>query len=204
MGLVEGVVGEVVDLVVDVLAGLLGHAPGDTALNAPLAVAVDEGLALLLNLGLLLFGDGPAHHVGLAQGVAAQLLEDADDLLLVDDAAVGDFEDRLQHGVLVLDLVRVLLAGDEPGNGLHGAGAIEGDDSGDILDVLGLQAHAHACHARRLHLEHAGGLAVGEHLEHRRVVVGDGMDVKVGDAAAHQLHRVVQHGQVPQAQEVHF
>ena len=54
-----------------------------------------------------------------------------------------------------------------------------------------------------LHLEHAGGLAVGDHLErspdrHRGCPPGE---VRVG---LDHLHRVVQHRQVPQAQKVHF
>ena len=106
--------------------------------------------------------------------------------------------------MLVADELGILLAGDEPGDGLHGAGAVEGDDGGDVLNVLGLEAHADAGHARRLHLEHAGGAPLGEHPEDLGVAVGDGLQGEAGVGPPHQLHRVVQHRQVPKAQEVHF
>ena len=204
VGLVEGVLSESLDLVVDVLGGLLRDAVGGAPGDAPLRIPIDKGLPLLLDLSLLLFGNGPAHHVRLSHGVPRQPAEDLDDLLLVDDAAVGDGQNGLQQGVLVLHLVRVVLTGDEPGDGVHGAGAVEGDDGGDVLDILGLEAHAHAGHARRLHLEHAGGPAVGEHLEHLRVVVRDVRQGEAGAGFLHQLHGVVQDGQVAQAQEVHL
>ena len=204
VGLVEGVIGKGIDFIIDVLCHVLRDTVGDAAGNGPPGVAVDEGLPLPLDVLDLLLAHGPAHHVGLPQRVARQPAENLDDLLLVDDTAVGDREDGLQHGVLVLHLVRVVFAGDEAGNGVHGAGAVEGDDGGDVLDVLGLEAHADAGHARRLHLEHAGGPALGEHLEHRRVVVRDVCQREAGAALLHQAHRVVQDGQVAQAQEVHL
>ena len=95
-----------------------------TAGDISLRVAVEEGLPLLFNVLDLLFGHGPAHHIGLAQRVAAQLLEDLNDLLLIDDAAVGIGQDRHQRRVLVGHLLRVVLAGDEPGNGFHGLSLI--------------------------------------------------------------------------------
>ena len=108
-------------------------------------------------------------------------------------------------GCLYFTLSGLCLQAMKLGNGVHGAGAVEGDDGGDILDVLGLEAHADAGHARRLHLEHAGGPALGEHLEHRRVVrPGCLPERSSGRLLATRLHRVVQDGQVAQAQEVHL
>ena len=204
VGLVESVVGEVVDFLIDGLRRGLRDAVSHAACNTSFLVTVDKGVLLLLNLGGFLLGDGPAHHVRLPQGVPAQLLEDLNDLLLVDDAAVGDGQDRLQRGMLVLDELRVLLAGDEPGDGVHGAGAVQGDDGGDVLDVLGFQAHAHAGHAGGLHLEHAGGLALGDHLKSGPVVLRDVGQPEIRVLLLDHFHRVVQHRQVPEAQEVHF
>src|SRR5699024_4834250 len=146
-----GVVGKVVDLVVDALGHVLGNAVGGAAGDIPLRVPVEEGGPLLLDVLHLFLGHGPAHHVRLAQGVAPQLLEDLNDLLLVDDTAVGVGQDGDEGGMLVGDLLRVVLAGDEPGDGVHGPRPVQGDDGGDVLDVLGLQAHAHAGHAGGLH-----------------------------------------------------
>lgn len=115
VGLVEGIVGEVVNLVEDILGRGLRNAAGNAAPDAPGGVAVEKGLPLPLHVLGLLFGHGPAHHVRLAQGIARQLLEDLDDLLLVHDAAVGAGEDRLQLGVLIGHQGGVVLAGHKPG-----------------------------------------------------------------------------------------
>ena len=146
--LVEGVVGEVVDLVVDVLGSLLRNAVGDTSGNVSFGVAVNESPPLLLDLGPLLLGHGTPDHVGLPQGKTRQLPENLDDLLLIDDAPIRHGEDWLQQRVLVADQAGVVLAGDEPGDGIHGTRAIQGDDGRDVLDVLGLQSHAHPRHTR--------------------------------------------------------
>ena len=204
MGLVEGVVCKVVDLLVDGLRRLFRDAIGYAATDAPLRVTVDKSILLLLDLGSLLLGDGPAHHVRLAQGVAAQALEDLDDLLLIDDAAIGNGENGLQRGVLIGDQLGVLLAGDKPGDGVHGTGAVEGDDGGDILDALRLEAHANAGHAAGLDLEHAAGLAPGDHLKGLLIVFRDARQRKVRRVGPDHLHRIIQHRQVPKAQEVHL
>ena len=204
VGFVEGVVGEVVDLVIDRLRHGGGDAVGLAAGYAPLGVAVDEGLPLPLHVLLLLFAHGPAHHVRLPQGVPRQLAEDLNHLLLVDDAAVGVGQDGLQQGVLVGHLGGVLGAGQKPGDGVHGPWAVQGDDGADVLNALGLEAHPHPGHPRRLHLEYAGGLALRQHLVHRHVVVRDVLQLEAGELFLHHLHRVVQHGEIAQAQKVHL
>ena len=156
VSLIEGVVGEVKDLIVDGLRRGLLDAIGDAAGDAPLRVAVDKGVPLLLDLLGLLLADGPAHHVCLPQREAAQLLKNADDLLLIDDAAVGHRQDRDELGVLVRHQLGVVLAGDKARDGLHGSRPVQGYNSGDILDVLGLQPHANAGHAGGFDLEHTG------------------------------------------------
>ena len=148
MGFVERVVCKIVDLVVDILTGLGGDAIGDTAGYPPLRISMDKGVALLLDLGLLFLGDGPPYHIRLSKGVAPQLSEYLDDLLLIDDTAIGDGQDRNQGGMLIPDQLGIMLAGDESGNGIHGARAVEGDDSGNIFDILRLEPHAYARHAR--------------------------------------------------------
>ena len=202
--LVEGVVGEVVNFVENGLGRGLGDAAGHAAPDAPGGVAVEEGLPLPLHVLSLFFGHGPADHVGLAQGVTGQLLEDLDDLLLIHDASVGTGQDRLQLGMLVGHQGGIVLAGHEPGDGVHRAGAVQGDDGGDVLDVLGLQPQAYAGHAGGLHLEHAAGFALGQHIEGGLVVHGNVRQAEIRVVLLDHLHRVVQHRQVPQAQKVHF
>ena len=121
VGLVKGVVGKVVDFVVNSLGRGLGNSVCDAALDAPLRIAVDEGVALLFNLLGLFLGDGTAHHICLAQRVPAQLLENLYDLLLIDNASIGHGQNWLQGRVLIGDEPGVLLAGDKAGDGIHGA-----------------------------------------------------------------------------------
>ena len=63
---------------------------------AALRGALDEALALLRHLLGLLLAHGAAQHVGLAQRVAGQAIGDLHHLFLVDDDAVGLFQDLLQ------------------------------------------------------------------------------------------------------------
>ena len=204
MGFVEGVVGKVINFVIDVLRRLLRDAVGKAALDAPALVAVNEGVALGLDLVGVLFGDGAAHHVRAAQRVARQLLEDHHDLLLIDDAAVGVRQDGLQHGVLVGDEGGIRFAGDEPGDGLHRAGAVQGVDGGQVTDGGGLHLHAHAGHAGGFHLKQACGAPGGDHLEHLRVVLGQVVNAHMDAALGKRLDGVVQHRQVAQGEEVHL
>ena len=204
VGLVESIVGKVVYLVVDGLRCLLVNTVGDTALDSSFRIAVYEGLTLLLDLLGLLLADGPAHHVRLPQRKAAQLLENADDLLLVHDAPVGDRQDRHQPWVLIRHQLRVVLAGDKPRNGLHWSRTVQRDHGGDILNTLWLQPHAHTGHARGLDLEHARRLSSGDHVIGLRVVVRYFAQRELWLPLLHHLHGVIQHRQVPQPQKVHF
>ena len=104
----------------------------------------------------------------------------------------------------IADLAGVVLAGDELGDGIHGAGTVEGDDGGDVLNALGLQSYADAGHAGGFHLEHTVGFAVREHFVGLRVVLRDVIQGEVRLPGLHHFHGIVQHRQVPQAQEVHF
>ena len=173
MGLVEGVIGEGEDLIVDLFGCGGVDAVGYAALDVAGGVAVEKRLPLLSHVLGLLLAHGPAEHIRLAQGVPRQLLEDLDDLLLIDDTAVGDGQDRFQLGDDIADLAGVMLAGDELGDRIHGAGTVQGDDGGDILDALGLQTYADAGHAGGFHLEHTVGFAVGEHFVGLRVPLRD-------------------------------
>ena len=96
VSLIKSVIGKVVDLIVDGLRrgfrNTVGHAPFDV----PGSIAAEEGLPFPFHVLGLLLGHGAAHHVRLSQRIAGQFLENLDDLLLIDDAAVGARQDRLQ------------------------------------------------------------------------------------------------------------
>ena len=204
MSLVEGIVGKGKNLVVDLFGGGRVDAVGYAALDIPGWVAVEKRLPLLGHVLGLLLAHGPAEHIRLSQRVPGKLLEDLDDLLLIDDTAVSDGQDRLQLRDDIADLAGVMLTGDELGDRIHGAGTVQGDDGGDILDALGLQTYADAGHAGGFHLEHTVGFAVREHFVGLRVPLRDVIQGEVRLPGLHHFHGIVQHRQVPQAQEVHF
>ena len=124
VGLIECVIGEGEDLIVD-LFGCGGiDAVGHAALDVAGGIAVEKRLPLLGHVLGLLLAHGTAEHIRLSQRVPGKLLEDLDDLLLIDDAAVGDGQNRFQLWDDIADLAGIVLAGDELGDRIHGAGAI--------------------------------------------------------------------------------
>ena len=193
MRFVEGVVGKIDDLVIDAARDVLRHAVRNAAGDVPHRVAVDESDALGVDDGVLFLAhraaDDPEHLLY---------------LLLIDHAAVGDAEDRLELRVLVTDLFRVLAALEEFRDAVHRAGAVERDNGGDIFERLRPQRGAHARDARRFELEYAGGLARGEHVEHGRIVHRDGVDGEVWLLAPDELGRIFEHREIAKAEKVHF
>ena len=153
--LVEGVVREVVHLIVDRLCHLRRNAVCLAAADAARGVSVQKRAALFFDVLDLFLGHRPAHHIRLPQRISAELAENFNDLLLIQNAAVSNGKNRLQRRVLVFDQLRVVFAGNEPRNRVHGSRAVSRDNDGKIFDRLRLQAHADACHAGRFHLEHA-------------------------------------------------
>ena len=130
MGLVEGIVRKGNDLVIDGLSRGLGNALCNSTGDALLLVTVDEHFSFFFDDLHLLFGDRTADIVRLTHGVAAQSLENGNHLLLIDDAAVGNFQNRLQKGRLIPDLAMIQLIGDKGGNRIHRAGTVKCHNSG--------------------------------------------------------------------------
>ena len=208
VGLVEGVAGEGGHFVEYVLGHLLGNAVAHRAGNDHLAVlhqAVDEVFLLLGHDVVLFLGHGAAHQVAAAVGIPGQVAHNLHHLLLIDHAAVGDVEDGLQKRRFIADAFGVVLALDVAGDGLHRPGAVEGDSSDDILEILGLHVGQKLLHARGFELEHAVGIALGNHLVHARVVQGDVLAGKrLGPGLDGQRNRVHDDVERAQAEKVHL
>ena len=128
--LVEAVARELLHQVEDLLDLLLRE--------AALERALDEALALLGHLLGLLLAHGAAQQVGLAQRVAGQAIGDLHHLFLVDDDAVGLFEDLLQLRQVVDDRLAAVLAVDEVVDhaALNRAGAVERVQRGQVFDAV--------------------------------------------------------------------
>ena len=165
---------------------------------------MEERLLLLGDVLGLLLAHGPAHHIRLPQRVARQLLKNLHDLLLIDNTSVRNGQNGLQRRVLVRHQLRVVFAGDKPRNRFHGSRPVEGHNSRQVFNRLRLQAHAYPGHTGGFHLEHPRGPALGEHLQHLRVIVRDVCKGKAGPCLLDLFHRIIQYCQVPQAQKVHL
>src|SRR5262249_41760448 len=113
------------------------------------ATAVDE-LPMILGHHLRdLLPHGLAECVYLSPGEAGKLNGDKQHLILVDDDAIGDAQQRLKRRVQVPNLCLAMLGANKLGNGVHRSGAIEGDHSGQILDTGGLELPDVLAHSAR-------------------------------------------------------
>ena len=117
---------------------------------------------------LLLLAHRPAQEVGLAQGVAGDLLRDRHHLLLVDDQAVGRVQDLrerlLQLGVDRGDLLPPVLAQRvvRVAVGAHRAGPVERQHRRDVLEVVRPHQPQQRAHRPAVELEHPQRVASAE------------------------------------------
>ena len=123
-----------------------------------------------------LLAHGAAENVGFAEGEAGQAIGDLHDLFLIEDDAVGFFENVLELGKFVGDFGFAVLAIDEIVDhaALNGAGAVKGVERGEIFDASGLIAAKDVAHAVGFKLEDGSGVAAGEKLVGGLVVEGQG------------------------------
>ena len=205
---VEGIAGKGGHFVVDVLGNLPGYAPADAAVDDHMAVfirqAVDEILPFFRHDVFFLLGHGAAHQVAAAQTVARQIPHDLHHLLLIDHAAVGHFQNGLEQGRFVVDGLRVVFARDVAGNGLHGAGPVEGDGGDDVLKAGRLHVLQEQAHPAGFQLKHAVRVPGGDHAVYAGIVGGDVLGLHVHPFLTHHVQRVPDDGQSAQPQKVHF
>ena len=178
VALVEGIRGELEDVVPDALRDLLLVAVLHRAVHPVvvgrlvLAVVPVEGGARE-ELDLLL-GDGLADaRVGLAGGEVGHLDGDLHDLFLVHDGAIGLVEDVGEAVVVEDDRLLAVHAVDVGRDhaGAERSGSVEGDECDDLLVLLGLHALDGGRHAAGLDLEHARRMALAH----------EGVDVRIGE-----------------------
>ena len=204
MGLIEGIVGEIHNLIINGLGRRLRDPLDNRARYSLLLISIDEDHPLGLDDLLLFLGDGAADVVCLAHGIASQRAEYLNHLLLVDDAAIGDPQNRLQQRRFVGNILWIQLVRDKFWNGIHGAGAVQGHDSRQVLDGGWLHIDAHTGDARRFQLEYALGLALGKHGVGLRVLIGHVFHGEVRLRFPDLPLRLVDYRQVAQTQKVHL
>ena len=159
---------------VEAVAGEFGHELEDelgaAAIDALADGALDEAVSLLRHLLLDLLAHGAAEQIGLAEREAGEDLRDLHHLLLVDDHAIGLFQDRLDRGMQIVRLLAAVLAVDVAVDVVHRPRPIERDDGDDVLEAVGLQLAQGVAHARTFELEHADRIAARQERVGRGVV----------------------------------
>ena len=87
----------------------------------------------------------------------------------------------------------------------HRARAVQGEDGGDVLEVVRLHRAQQRAHRTAVQLEHPEGVAAGQQLVGRPVVERELLEDEGRTAVDRDvLEAVVEHGEVAQAQEVHL
>ncbi len=105
----------------------------------------------------------------------------------------------------ILDACRGPLVAGVLRDELHGAGAVQGDQSDEVVQPGGLDLAQRFAHAARFELEHPLGVPLGQHAVGGGVVERDGLDVEVRlPARADDRDGAVDDVQVAQAEEVHL
>src|SRR3989344_6577217 len=145
----ETVCGKGLYLLPEFLHGVFLHPMRDTAGG--------EMLFLRRHLFRDFLAHGFTELVRFATRVARYLHGSLENVVLIDDDAVGIFEYRLHARVEVADQLRIFLALNVGGDEGHGAGAVERHHRVDVLDGRGLEVDEIIRHAAACELEHAQG-----------------------------------------------
>ncbi len=117
---------------------------------------------LLFHRRYLLFPHHFAQRVGLRHGISSNDVGDLHDLFLVKDDAVGFFEDRLQLGKLIGNLLLSMLAGDKIGNHLHRSRPVGSNQRDDVFDAVRLEIDQQVFHPGAFQLENTVGFPLCE------------------------------------------
>jgi hypothetical protein len=96
-----------------------------------------------------------AKQIGLTERIAGENLRGLHHLFLIDDDAVGLFQDRLELGVDVFRLLVAMLARAVGRDVRHRARPIERDERDDVLEPVRLHVEQRAAHALAFQLEDA-------------------------------------------------
>jgi len=172
VGLVEAVIGEFLQQVKDLVGLAFVHTVGHRARL--------EFRAFPGHLGGDLLAHGAAQQIGAAKAVARHDLRDLHHLFLIDDDALGLFEDVVDQRMDALDLAQPVLDLAIGRDVLHRAGTVERDQRHDILDAGGFHPLERVHHARAFHLEHRDRARAGIHLVGLCIIKRDLPDIVLG------------------------
>ena len=131
-----------------------------------------EFFALRRHFFAILFAHRAAQNVRFAQRKAGQAIGDLHDLFLIQNHAVGLFQNFLQLGQIVSDFLFAVLAVDEVVDhaALDRAGAVQRVEGGEIFEARGLVAAQNVTHAVRFKLKNRRRFSAGKKFVGRLVI----------------------------------
>ena len=204
MGFVKRVFREIDHLIIDLIRCLLIDPVLHASRHIRLFIPIDKDLTLLLHDVAFFLGHSAAQKVAPPQSVPRKVAHDLHDLLLVHDTPVGRLQDRFQLRAVISNGRRVVLSLDVLGDKIHGARTVQGNAGDDIFQAVGLQFLHEALHPRALELEDTVRLPCADIVQHLCVIVIDLLHINGGLFLPRHLHRVLDHSQRPEPQEIHL
>ena len=189
VGLVETVLGELVEEVENLVGLVVGNAVETFSALDKLDAFLGHGVGVF-------FAHGAAKHVCAAKGVAADDTGTLHHLLLVYDHAESLGQNRFEQRVGIDDGGRVFFAACVVGNEGHGARAVESGDRVDVVYSGDTDLAGGTLHAAGLELKDADSFSGVEELVGDGIVEGEGLEIEVGSgSAADVFYRVGEDGE---------
>ena len=154
-------------------------------------------------------GDFLAHRLAdrirFPQGIASEVLQNQQHLVLIDDDPVGFIQQFLQAGMGIGNRRAPVLGFNKGVDMLHRPRPVQRNHRRDVVQARRLQFLDIPLHPRAFQLKQVRSLARGQQGKGRLVIQRQPPQVNLdAPGLVHQLHRPVQDSQVGQPQKVHF
>ena len=175
MGFVEGIGRKGAHFIKNLVCDFFRNSVADRSRKFKISVivkfSVDEIFPFLRHNVEFFLTHCAADKVCSSVGISRKLTDYFHNLFLIDDAAVGYVENRLQQRGFICYFFRVVAVFKIFRNGIHRTRTIERNNCRKVLDGFRSKTHEHASHARRLELKNALCGTFCEHFINFRVAV---------------------------------
>ena len=205
MGLIESILGKIRHLIKDPVGRRLINTVGNTAGHTQFIIAVHKVLAFLRHHIRFFLRHSSPHKVASSQIITGQFHNNLHDLFLIDNTAIGRFQNLFQLRTLIRDGRRFVLSLDITRNKIHWPWTIKRNTCNDILEIMGFQFLHEALHSRTFKLKNTVGFSCSDHIKNSLVIVINLMHVHMMPTVCiDQLHCILNNSQCTQPQKVHF
>ena len=155
--------------------------------------AIDEANALGVHFSLNLLTHGFTQEISFSERITGERSCNLQHLLLIDDDAIGFFQDGFDLVVIIIRRFFAMLTGVIGGDIIHRAGPIERHKRDDIFEPIGLHAEQCFAHALTFKLEYADRFALHQHFVGFSVVNLDGTQIDYNTFFLDEFHGLVEH-----------